>query len=40
MGKTLNYYPQGNGLSESTNNTLIQILKKIIDKNQRNWNLK
>jgi transposase InsO family protein len=40
MGKSSNYYPQGNGLAESTNKTLIQILKKIIDKNQRNWNLK
>jgi hypothetical protein len=40
MGKSSNYYPQGNGLVESTDNILIQILKKIVDKNQRNWNLK
>jgi hypothetical protein len=36
----LNYYPQGNGLAESTNKTLVQILKKIVDGNQRNWHLK
>jgi hypothetical protein len=35
MGQSSNYYPQGNGLAESTNRTLIQILKKTIDKNQR-----
>jgi transposase InsO family protein len=40
MGKSSNYYPQGNGLVESMNKTLIQILKKTIDQNQRNWHLK
>jgi hypothetical protein len=40
MEQPSNYYPQGNGLVESTNKTLIKILKKIIDKNQRNWHLK
>jgi transposase InsO family protein len=40
MGQSSNYYPQGNGLAESTNKTLVQILKKTIDKNQRNWHLK
>jgi 5'-3' exonuclease len=40
MGQSSNYYPQVNGLAESTNKTLIQILKKTIDKNQRNWHLK
>jgi hypothetical protein len=40
MGQSSNYYPQGNGLAQSTNNTLIEILKKTIDKNQRNWHLK
>jgi hypothetical protein len=39
-GLSSNYYPQGNGLAESTNKTLIQILKKTIDKNQKNWHLK
>jgi transposase InsO family protein len=40
MGQSSNYYPQGNGLTESTNKTLIQILKKTVDKNQKNWHLK
>jgi hypothetical protein len=40
MGQSSNYYPQGNGLVESTNKTLIQILKNTIDLNQNNWHLK
>ena len=28
-----NYYPQGNGLAESTNKNLIQILKKTVIEN-------
>jgi hypothetical protein len=32
-----NYYPQGNGLAESTNKNLIQILKKIVHEHQINW---
>jgi hypothetical protein len=40
MVQSLNYYPRGNGLVESTNKTPVQILKKTIDKNQRNWHLK
>ena len=34
-----NYYPQGNGLAESTNKNLIRILKKTVIENQRSWNL-
>jgi len=33
-----NYYPQGNGLAESTNNNLIRILKRTVTENQKNWN--
>jgi hypothetical protein len=40
MGQSSNYYPQGNGLFESTNKTLIHILKKTIDQSQKNWHLK
>jgi transposase InsO family protein len=40
MGKSSNYYPQGNGLAKSTNKKIIQILKKSVDNNQRNWHLK
>ena len=34
-----NYYPQGNGLAESTNKNLIRILKKTVIQNQRSWHL-
>ena len=34
-----NYYPQGNGLVESTNKNLIRILKKMVIENQRSWHL-
>ena len=33
------YYPQGNGLVESTNKNLITILKKIVIENQRSWHV-
>ena len=32
-----NYYPQGNGLAESTNKNLIKIIKIKIDQSQKNW---
>jgi hypothetical protein len=32
-----NYYPQGNGVAESTNKNLVRILKKMVTNNQRNW---
>ena len=34
-----NYYPQGNGLAESTNKNLIRILKKTVIENQRSWHI-
>jgi hypothetical protein len=40
MGQSSNYYPQGNGLAESTNKTLIQIIKKTIEANHKNWHNK
>eukprot|EP00253_Pinus_taeda_P014823 PITA_14823 len=32
-----NYYPQGNGLAESTNKNLIRIIKRTLDQNHKNW---
>eukprot|EP00253_Pinus_taeda_P033037 PITA_33037 len=32
-----NYYPQGNGLAESTNKNLINIIKRTVDQNHKNW---
>jgi hypothetical protein len=34
-----NYYPQGNGIAESTNKNLIKILKRTGIEHQRNWHL-
>jgi hypothetical protein len=31
------YYPQGNGLAESTNKNLIKIIKRTVDENKKNW---
>jgi len=33
-----NYYPQGNGVAESSNKSLICIIHKSVANNQRNWN--
>jgi ribonuclease HI len=34
------YYPQGNGLAESTNKNLIRILKRTVKDNKRDWHTK
>ena len=34
------YYPQGNGLAESSNKILIRIIKKLLEDNKKNWNSK
>jgi hypothetical protein len=39
-GQSSNYYPQGNDLAESTNKSLIHILKKRIESNHKNWHQK
>jgi hypothetical protein len=31
------YYPQGNGLAESTNNNMIKIIKRTMSENHKNW---
>jgi len=36
IGHSTTYYPQGNGLVESSNKTLVRVLKKTITENQRN----
>jgi hypothetical protein len=38
--KATNYYPQGNGQVESTNKVLKGILKKIINSNCIDWDVK
>jgi transposase InsO family protein len=34
------YYPQGNGLAESSNKSLIRIVKKLLEQNQKSWDSK
>ena len=34
------YYPQANGLAESTNKTLQRILKKIVNQHRMNWQIR
>ena len=34
------YYPQANGLAESTNKTVQTILKKIVNENHTDWDQK
>jgi transposase InsO family protein len=34
------YYPQGNGLVESFNKSLIKLIKKLLEANKRAWDLK
>ena len=34
-----NYYPQGNGLAETTNKNFIRILKKTVIEYQRSWHV-
>jgi hypothetical protein len=33
------YYPQGNGLSESSNKSLITIIKKVLSENKKSWHV-
>lgn len=37
IGHSTTYYPQGNNLVESSNKTVVRVLKKTITENQRNW---
>ena len=38
--KSTVYYPQANGQAESTNKTLQNILKKIVDEDRKDWDQK
>jgi transposase InsO family protein len=31
------YYPQGNGLAESSNKSLIKLIKRLLEENKRAW---
>ena len=34
------YYPQGNGLAESSNKSLVRIIRKLLGTNQKSWDSK
>ena len=34
------YYPQGNGLAESSNKILVRIIKKLLEDNKKAWHTK
>eukprot|EP00253_Pinus_taeda_P022674 PITA_22674 len=40
LGHSTSYYPQGNGLAESSNKSLINIIKKLLEENKKNWHRK
>eukprot|EP00253_Pinus_taeda_P015822 PITA_15822 len=40
LGHSTAYYPQGNGLVESSNKSLINIIKKLLEENKKNWHTK
>jgi hypothetical protein len=40
LSHSSNYYPQGNGLAESGNKNLMNILKKVVGENKKSWDRK
>lgn len=40
LSHSSNYYPQGNGLAESSNKNLMTILKRTVGENNRSWDSK
>ena len=40
LGHSTAYYPQGNGLAESSNKSLVNIIKKFLDDNKKYWHTK
>ena len=40
LGHSTTYYPQGNGLAESSNKSLVNIIKNLMEDNKMTWNKK
>eukprot|EP00253_Pinus_taeda_P007437 PITA_07437 len=38
LGHSIAYHPQGNGLAESSNKSLVNIIKKMLEINKKSWN--
>jgi transposase InsO family protein len=39
LGHSTTYYPQGNGLAESSNKSLITVIKKVLTENKKVWHI-
>ena len=39
LGHSTTYYPQGNGLAESFNKSLITVIKKVLTENKKPWHI-
>jgi hypothetical protein len=39
LDHSMAYYPQGNGLAESLNKSLINIINKVLNENKRSWHI-
>jgi len=40
LGHSTTYYPQGNGLAEASNKSLVNIIKKLLQDIKKSWNNK
>ena len=40
LSHSTTYYPQGNGLAESSNKSLVRTIKKLLQENKKAWNSK
>eukprot|EP00253_Pinus_taeda_P025084 PITA_25084 len=40
LGHSSAYYPQGNGLAKSSNKSLVNMIKKVLEENKKNWHKK
>jgi transposase InsO family protein len=39
LGHSTTYYPQGNGLAESSNKSFMTIIKKVLTENKKYWHI-
>jgi transposase InsO family protein len=39
LGHSTAYYPQGNGMAESSNKSLISVIKKVMKENKKAWHI-
>jgi len=40
LGHPTSYYPQGNGLVESSNTSIVTIIKHLLEENKKTWHTK